>query len=357
MENLTVTPYFNNFKNVISDIIGSAEKSIDIAMCWMTSEIMFKALLSVKKKGISVRLLVYHDELNFSNTSLDFDKLADVGVEVRAYIGAGLMHHKYVVIDSKYTITGSLNWTNTGPDQNEENILVVEGGLQNEVAMNYKRNFELLFEKSSPLSKLPLLSKEQDKKRNFFKLLEVETIESDQIGSADFIEDTIHEIEDEILADRSKIKFKKMKLVYGGCTDGKWTYTNKYPLNNFEKELLNKINNDKIVINNGFGELLTAENKKGIKNLVFQIDEFEGVNIEIEWNIDFLELSQISPDVAYYKSLTLLDAFDKDKSLLANTMRNNIYSFYSFDNLVIEHIKKKFKEHKSDLLNNTDKEK
>ena len=117
MENLIVTPYFKNLKIVISEMLESAENSIDIAMCWMTSERMSKALL------------------NFSNTSLDFNKLADAGVDVRAYIGAGLMHHKYVVIDSKYTITGSLNWTNTGPNQNEENIMVVKGGLQNEVAM------------------------------------------------------------------------------------------------------------------------------------------------------------------------------------------------------------------------------
>ena len=346
MENLTVTPYFNNFKNVISDIIGSAEKSIDIAMCWMTSEIMFKALLSVQKKGISVRLLVYYDQLNFSNKSLDFNRLADAGMEIRAYIANGLMHHKYVVIDSKCIITGSLNWTNTGPNQNEENILVVEGGSQNEVAMSYIRNFELLFEKSSPLSKLPLLSNEQVKKRNFLKLLEVETMESDQIDSAEFIEDNIYDMKEEILVDRSKIKFKKMKLEYGGCIDGKWTYTNKYPLYNFEKELLKKINNDKIVINNGFGELLTVENKKGTRTLVCQINEFEGVNIEFEWNIDFLELSQICPDVEYYKSLKMMEAAGiRDQSLLANAARNYVYSTFSFDSLVIEHIKKKFKEH------------
>jgi hypothetical protein len=346
MENLTVTPYFKNFNNVITAIIQNAENSIDIAMCWMTSEIMFKALLSVQKKGISVRLLVYYDQLNFSNKSLDFNRLAEAGMEIRAYIADGLMHHKYVVIDSRCIITGSLNWTNTGPDQNEENILVVEGGLQNGVAMNYKRNFELLFEKSSPLSKLPTLSNEQDKKRNFIKLLEFETIESDQFGSADLIEDTIDEIEEEILVDRSKIKFNKMKLVYAGCIDGKWTYTNKYPMYNFEKALLEKINNNIIIIDNGFGELLTSENKKGIKNLGCQIDEFKGVNIEIEWNIDFLELSQIWPDVEYYKSLKLLEAFgNRDQSLLANAARNLVYSSFSFDNLVIEHIKKKFKDH------------
>ena len=345
MENLTVTPYFNNFKNVISDIIGSAEKSIDIAMCWMTSDIMFNSLLSVQKKGIPVRLLVYFDQLNFSDTSLDFNRLAEAGIDIRAYVGDGLMHHKYVVIDSKCTITGSLNWTNTGPNQNEENILVVEGGSQNEVAMSYIRNFELLFEKSSPLSKLPLLSNEQVKKRNFLKLLEVETMESDQIDSAEFIEDNIYDMKEEILVDRSKIKFKKMKLVYSGCIDGKWTYTNRYPLYNFEKLLLEKINNEKIGISNGFGKLVTVENEKGIKNLVCLIDEFEGVNIELEWNIEFIELSEISPDIEYYKGLKILEHFgNRDKSFLANTMRNNIYSFYSFDNLVIGYIKKKFKE-------------
>ncbi len=345
MENLTVTPYFKNFEIVISEMIESAENSIDIAMCWMTSEIMSKALLSVKKKGISVRLLVYHDELNFSNTSLDFNKLADAGVDVRAYIGAGLMHHKYVVIDSKYTITGSLNWTNTGPNQNEENILVVKGGLQNGVAMEYKRNFESLFEKSSPNTELPILSNEVDKKRNFFKQLEVDNIESDQIGSVNFIEDSIDDTEEKILLDRSKIKFKKMKLVYCGCIDGKWTYTNKYSLNNIEKVLLEKINDDKIIIDNGFGKLSTAKNKKGTTTLVFQIAEFEGVNIEFEWNIEFLELSQTYPDLEYYKCLKILKYFELDKSLLGNAVRNNVYSSLSFDASVIEHIKKKFTEH------------
>jgi len=345
MENLTVTPYFENFKNVISEIIGSAENTIDVAMCWMTSEIMYKTLLEVQKRGVSVRLLVYYDQLNFSDTSLDFNRLVESGIEIRAYVGDGLMHNKYVVIDSKCIITGSLNWTNTGPYQNEENILVVEGVLQNAVAMNYKRNFELLFEKSSPLSKLPTLSNEQDKKRNFIKFLEVETIESDQFGSADLMVDTIDELEPEILMDRSKIKFNKMKLVYGGCVDGKWIYTNKYALYNFEKALLEKINNDIIIINSGFGELLTAENKKGIKSLVCRIDEFEGANIEIEWNIDFLELSQICPDVGYYNGIKIMKAIGGSQTLFTNVFRNQFYSSFSFDSLVIEHIKKKFNEH------------
>ena len=39
-------------------------------------------------------------------------------------------------------------------------------------------------------------------------------------------------------------------------------------------------------------------------------------------------------------------AFDnRDQSLLANACRNLVYSSVSFDNAVIEHINKKFKEH------------
>jgi cardiolipin hydrolase len=35
------------------------------------------------------------------------------------------MHHKFVIIDNKVLITGSLNWSAHGVNNNNENIIII----------------------------------------------------------------------------------------------------------------------------------------------------------------------------------------------------------------------------------------
>ena len=54
------------------------------------------------------------------------------------------MHHKFVIIDSKYIFNGSLNWSEKGVSKNHENILFLEN---KEIVKEFSSQFDELWNK------------------------------------------------------------------------------------------------------------------------------------------------------------------------------------------------------------------
>ena len=52
------------------------------------------------------------------------------------------MHHKFCVVDSRFAITGSFNWTRSAVLENNENVLVLDA---RPVAARYAAEFERLW--------------------------------------------------------------------------------------------------------------------------------------------------------------------------------------------------------------------
>ena len=48
------------------------------------------------------------------------------GIPLKAENYAGKLHSKSIVIDDKYLIIGSMNFSNTGENKNDENMLVFD---------------------------------------------------------------------------------------------------------------------------------------------------------------------------------------------------------------------------------------
>lgn len=52
--------------------------------------------------------------------------VCSTGICVRCDTGSVYMHHKFVLVDGRRLITGSLNWTMTAVQGNLENVIVTE---------------------------------------------------------------------------------------------------------------------------------------------------------------------------------------------------------------------------------------
>jgi cardiolipin hydrolase len=52
------------------------------------------------------------------------------------------MHHKFVVLDGRFVLTGSFNWTRAGVLENRENVLVLDSAP---VAAKYAAYFDRLW--------------------------------------------------------------------------------------------------------------------------------------------------------------------------------------------------------------------
>lgn len=129
-------------QQAIVDEISKATKSIEIAMYYLTSREVAQELAKAKEKGVAIRIF-----LDQSQETSKYSKsryLMKRGIEVRFYVGSGLMHNKFAVIDNRVLITGSFNWTPTADRENQENLLIL---TDKDLVKQYSDRFEFLWGK------------------------------------------------------------------------------------------------------------------------------------------------------------------------------------------------------------------
>lgn len=123
------------------ELIRGARESIALALFTLTDDELYKALKEAKARGVAVDAI-------WDFTSLDGCLYAEVDELLREGVGTldalpGLLHHKFAVIDEKVVITGSANWSKSGLDYNDENLLVIRDET---IARRYLERFRQLRE-------------------------------------------------------------------------------------------------------------------------------------------------------------------------------------------------------------------
>jgi PLD-like domain len=103
--------HFHNLSSVICEAIASAKKEVKIAVCWFTLPEIFDALLQKSLQNVDIQIIVNFDQLNFQASGLPFMRLIEQGGKVFGYVGHGLLHHKFLIVDNQIVINGSYNWT------------------------------------------------------------------------------------------------------------------------------------------------------------------------------------------------------------------------------------------------------
>ncbi len=138
VEPFFVTPTVDQvIERRLIEAIDQAEGSIIIAMYSFTDDELGAAVVRAYKRGVDVRILL--DEAQESGTQgREWPKLVAAGIPVSIEHVVGLMHHAFVVIDTKLTVTGSYNWTASADEDNFENVIFIECP---EIAWEYTNEF------------------------------------------------------------------------------------------------------------------------------------------------------------------------------------------------------------------------
>ena len=110
--------------NSIIPLIDKAENYIYIPTFVLTDRKITSALISAKKRGVDVRMII--DALNASVQHSKHKELRNGGILVKTENYAGKMHSKSIIIDDKYTVVGSMNFSFSGENKNDENLLVIQ---------------------------------------------------------------------------------------------------------------------------------------------------------------------------------------------------------------------------------------
>jgi len=127
---------------VISEIRNAAQ-TIDIAMYYLSSVKIARALVLSQKRHLQVRIVL--DQSQEIEAASKSGYLIKHGFKIKYHLGFGLMHNKFALIDGKTLITGSFNWTSTAEEKNEENLLIITDARTIE---KYADRFEYLWNTS-----------------------------------------------------------------------------------------------------------------------------------------------------------------------------------------------------------------
>jgi hypothetical protein len=139
--------YFENIQEVIIDKLLAANKSVIVAVAWMTDPEIFEVLCKKAQEGLVVELMLIQDEINNEKSTFNHKNLLEYGGKV--YFkgeekNGSIMHHKFCVIDNNIVITGSYNWSRKA-QINNENIVIAEDAK--ELAGQFLKEFQLLINK------------------------------------------------------------------------------------------------------------------------------------------------------------------------------------------------------------------
>ena len=148
--------YFSPQDNAItSQVIGyidGAQKYIYMPVFVLTHKGMESALIRAKQRGVDVKIIV--DSTNVFVKGSSVKTLRETGIPVKVENYAGKLHSKSIIIDDKYILAGSMNFSNSGERRNDENMLIVKNSR---LTMFYREFFEYLWKKipDKYLSQIP----------------------------------------------------------------------------------------------------------------------------------------------------------------------------------------------------------
>ena len=122
--------------NAVISLIKNAQNYIYIPIFVLTDKRVASELISAKRRGVEVKII--GDALNASVKHSKHKELREGGIMFKTENYAGKMHSKSMIIDDTYTVIGSMNFSNSGENKNDENLIVIKNP---KIAKFYKEFF------------------------------------------------------------------------------------------------------------------------------------------------------------------------------------------------------------------------
>jgi phosphatidylserine/phosphatidylglycerophosphate/cardiolipin synthase-like enzyme len=121
------------------DAIDEARLSIDVAAYSISLNSVRFALINAHKRGVQVRVVMESTNMDRS----DPQALIEAGIPVVGDNMDGLMHNKFMVIDKSEVWLGSMNFTDSGAYDDNNNMMRIHS---TKIAEDYSVEFKEMFE-------------------------------------------------------------------------------------------------------------------------------------------------------------------------------------------------------------------
>jgi len=118
--------------------LDNAKLSIDVAAYSLSLNSVRFALINAHNRGVIVRMVMESSNMDRS----DPQALIEAGIPIIGDEQPGLMHDKFMVIDKSEVWVGSMNFTDSGTYDDNNNMMRI---LSTKLAENYTTEFEEMF--------------------------------------------------------------------------------------------------------------------------------------------------------------------------------------------------------------------
>lgn len=143
LENSEIEVYFSpkdKSATRIVQLIKEAKTYIYIPAFLITHTNIANELINAKTRGVDVRIIIDANSTGTMNSKHGLLRRSGILLKTENY--AGKLHAKTIIIDDKYLITGSMNFSNSGENKNDENLLVIKNS---KIAKAHKNFFLYLW--------------------------------------------------------------------------------------------------------------------------------------------------------------------------------------------------------------------
>ncbi len=136
------SPQDKPITNRVLRLIQDSKQYIYIPAFVITEKRITSELIKAKNRGVDVKVIT--DALNASTQHSKHKELRAANISVKAENYAGKMHSKSMIIDDTYVVLGSMNFSNSGENKNDENVIVLK---DTKAAKFYREFFEYQWNK------------------------------------------------------------------------------------------------------------------------------------------------------------------------------------------------------------------
>lgn len=137
-------------QQLVINVINSAQRSIRMMAYSFTSPEVMKALLSAKKRGVDVQIVVDERGNRSKSSVAAMNLVANAGIALRTDDHYKIQHDKVIIVDGVTTETGSFNYSRAAARSNSENAVVVHDDPA--LAATFTQHWQSRWEQGTPYS-------------------------------------------------------------------------------------------------------------------------------------------------------------------------------------------------------------
>jgi phosphatidylserine/phosphatidylglycerophosphate/cardiolipin synthase-like enzyme len=148
IDNSTVQVYFSpddHFRaQHLIPLLQSATQSVHFMAFAFTSTDITSTLAALQQQGIEIKGVV--DTSQSGSSYAQYDDLKAENIDVLLDGNPKKLHHKVMIIDHRYVVTGSYNFSQSAEARNDENSVIIDNS---DLAAQYEQEFTRVYQQAS----------------------------------------------------------------------------------------------------------------------------------------------------------------------------------------------------------------